>query len=288
LLQIFGDTFPAITRVSLEQQLTFMARYRQKSRSATGASSSRGAIRWAGIISALLLIAVAVFALNRKSAPAPQPNQALTDSPAAPTNLPTTEVNQALMVTVELDFGPTMPSIADALRDIQRLHQPASGTGRVFAILDAYGEPTPDGKKLHMSMHVSTEKPGIGSLVFKRTGEVLWSSRIVPSTNAPSRFSGTALTILVDDGSGKLFTVDGSQNPASILEASIKEVGQPISEWWPEGAEREVTFIYSACGCPVKVMCRRTGDRTLRTKELPVIFPDDPSVVTLITQLMRW
>jgi hypothetical protein len=266
-----------------------MARHRPKPRSAARASSSsRSTVQWVGILSALLLIAVAVFALNRKPAPAPQPNQALTGSPAAPTNLPTTEVNQALMVTVELDFGPKVPSIAEALHEIERRHQSESGGGRVFAILSAYGEPTPDGKKLHMSMHVSTEKPGIGSLVFKRTGEVLWSSRIVPSTNAPSRFSGTALTIFVDDGSGKLFTVDGSQNPASILEAFIKEVGQPISEWWPDGAEREVTFIYSACGCLVKVMCRRTGDRTVRTKELPVIFPDDPSVVTLITQLMRW
>jgi hypothetical protein len=35
-------------------------------------------------------------------------------------------------------------------------------------------------------------------------------------------------------------------------------------------------------------MCRRVGDRTMRTKDLPVIFPDDPSAVTLITQLMRW
>ena len=30
------------------------------------------------------------------------------------------------------------------------------------------------------------------------------------------------------------------------------------------------------------------GDRTVRTKELPVIFPDDPSAVTLISHLMRW
>jgi hypothetical protein len=198
------------------------------------------------------------------------------------------DVNQAVMVTVELDFGPTVPNIAEAIRQIERRHEPQDGTGRVFAILDAYGEPTPDGKKLHLSMHVSSEKPGVGSLVFRRTGEVLWKSRIVPTTNSSSRFAANSLTIFIDDGSGKLFTVDGSNNPASVLDATIKEAGLPLRDLWPEGAEREVTFIYSACGCPVKVMCRRVGDRTMRTKDLPVIFPDDPSVVTLIARLMGW
>jgi len=263
-----------------------MAKHRHKPH--PSASSRRGIVQWAGIGAAVLLLGVAVFALNRKPASAPQANQPSPGPLAAQTNLPTIEINQALMVTVELDFGQNVPGIAEALREIERRHQPESGSGRVFAILDAYGEPTPDGKKLHMSMHVSTEKPGIGSLVFKRTGKVLWSSRVVPSTNAPSRFSGTALTVFLDDGAGKLLTVDGSSNPASILDASIKEAGQPVSLMWPDGAEREITFIYSACGCPVKVMCRRVGDRTMRTRELPVIFPDDPSVVTLIAQLMRW
>ena len=266
-----------------------MAKHRHKSHLPAGksASSRRGAIQRAGIAAAVLLIAAAVVALNRKPSPAPQAKQPPASPAASLTNLPTTEVNQALMVTVELDFGPKVPSIAEALRDIERRHQPDSGTGRVFAILDAYGEPTPEGK-LHLSMHVSTEKPGIGSLVFKRTGEVLWSSRVVPSTNAASKFSNTALTIYLDDGAGQLLTVDGSNNPSSVLDASIKEAGQPVSLMWPDGAEREVTFIYSACGCPVKVKCQRIGDRTVRTKELPVIFPDDPSAVTLISRLMRW
>ena len=192
------------------------------------------------------------------------------------------------MVTVELDFAGPPPSIAEALKSIERRHQPDVGSGRVFAILDAYGEPTPDGKKLHISMHLSMEKAGVGALVFKKTGETLWSSRIVPSTNAPSAFAGTALTILLDDGSGRLLTVDGSRNPSSILEAGIKELGRPIHDVWQEGAEHEVTFIYSACGCPVKVMCRRVGERTVRTKDMPVIFPDDPAVVGVITKLMGW
>jgi hypothetical protein len=234
--------------------------------------------RWPVAVAGLALIAAVVFAVNRKE---PSLNS------DKPDTLPKTEVNQALMVTVELDFGPTVPSIAEALREIERRHQPADGKGRVFAVLDAYGEPTPDGKKLHMSMHVSTEKPGIGSLIFKRTGEVLWSSRVVPSTNA-APFAGSQLTILIDNGAGKLLTVDGSGNPASVLDALAKEVAQPVTEVWPDGAEREVTFIYSACGCPVKVMCRRLGERTERTKPLPVIFPDDPAVVEVITRLMRW
>jgi len=230
------------------------------------------------IVTAILLLVVGavVFAVNRKTPSAP----------SAP--VPTIEMNHALMVTVELDFGGPVPTIAEALREIERRHQPDDGKGRVFAILDGYGEPTPDGRKLNLSMHVSTEKPGLGSLVFKRTGEVLWSGRIVPSTNAAPAFAGTQLTILIDNGSGALLTVDGSRNPASILEATVKEVGKPVSEVWRDGAEHELTFIYSACGCPVKVMGRRVGDRTERTRDLPVIFPDDPAVVDVIKRLMRW
>jgi hypothetical protein len=197
------------------------------------------------------------------------------------------EVNKAVMVTVELDFGPKLPSVAEALGEVERRYQPDDGQGRTFAILDAYGEPTADGKKLHMSMHLSTEKPGIGSLIFKRTRDVLWSNRIVPSTNATA-FSGKNLLILLDNGAGKTFTVDGSNNPATILDAGIKELGVPVSQFWPDGAEREATFLYSACGCPVKVMVRRVGDRTVRTKDLPVIFPDDPAAVSVISHLMGW
>jgi hypothetical protein len=68
----------------------------------------------------------------------------------------------------------------------------------------------------------------------------------------------------------------------------VKEIGIPIRDFWPDGAEREMTFIYSACGCPVKVMARRVGERTERTKDTPVIFPDDPAVVTLIARIMTW
>ena len=203
-----------------------------------------------------------------------------------PAELPGIEVAQAVMVTVELDLGQPVPGIAAALREIERRYDPADGQGRTFAILDAYGEATTDGK-LHISMHVSTEKPGRGSLVFKKTGEVLWQSRVIQGTNAAA-FTGKSLSILVDDGTGLVSMVDGSGNPASLIEAHLRDSGQKVRDFWPENAEREVTFIYSACGCPVKAMVRRVGERTTRTKELPVMFPDDPPVMTVIARLMGW
>ena len=218
-----------------------------------------------------------------RTVPTPVQTQAL----AAATNaLPVMEINHAVMVTVELDLGSPTATIADALREVERRYQPDDGSGRTFSILDAYGEPTPQGK-LHISMHLSTEKPGVGSLIFRRTGEVLWQSRIVAGTNAAA-FTGKNLLILVGDESGHTITVDGSNNPKSILDAKIKHQEAPVSAFWPEDAEREVTFIYSACGCPVKVLAKRAGEHTVRTKELPVIFPDDPAVATLINRLMGW
>jgi len=200
----------------------------------------------------------------------------------------TMEVNQAIMVTVELDFGKKIPSISEALRLVQRVHRPTDGQGRTFAVIDAYGEPTPAGK-LHLSMHVSTEKSGTGALIFSRTGEILWQSRIEPAKKSnASPFTGKGLTIYIDNGKGETFQVDGSGNPGSILEAKLKGSGQPVNSFWPDGGLREVTFIYSACGCPVKVMVKRTGGRTARTNEQPVIFPDDPAAVAAIQKLMRW
>ena len=211
-----------------------------------------------------------------------------TNRDAVPGSLATLEVAQAVMVTVELNFGGSVPTIAAALLDIERRYQPDDGQGRTFAILDAYGEGTRTGK-LHLSMHVSAEKPGIGSLIFKRTGETLWSSRIVPSKDPKkSQFSGKNLSIYIDDGAGKLLTVDGADNPTWIMDAVVREKGALLDTVWPNGVEHEVTFIYSACGCPVKVMARREGDRVVRTKELPVMFPDDPAVVEVIARLMRW
>jgi hypothetical protein len=207
---------------------------------------------------------------------------------AVETNLPTIEVAHAVMVTVELDFGRPIPSIADALRQIERRSEPDDGHGRTFAILDAYGEPTADGK-LHISMHVSTEKPGIGALILRRTGEILWKNKIVPAAQPPSSsFAGKNLLIMLDDGKGKPYMLDGSKGATSIMDAIVRDLGVPVRDFWPDGEEREVTVFYSTCGCPVKVMARRAGDKSFRTKELPVIFPDDPAVATTIARLMGW
>jgi hypothetical protein len=196
----------------------------------------------------------------------------------------TMEVNKAVMVTAELDFGPQIPSIAQALTQIERRYKPDDGQGRTFAVLDAYGESTASGK-LHLSMHVSSEKSGMGSLVFKRTGEVLWNSKI---TSVPGASPAKKLIIYVGDEKGASWIVDGSTGAGFILDAKLRDKGIPVRDFWPDGAEREVTLVYSACGCPVKVLARRAGERTLRTKDLPVIFPDDPAAVRTIAQLMRW
>lgn len=82
--------------------------------------------------------------------------------------------------------------------------------------------------------------------------------------------------------------VDGAGGAGSVLNAKLRDKGVAVRDFWPDGAEREVTLVYSACGCPVKVLVRRLGDRTTRTKEMPVIFPDDPAVVQTINRLMGW
>ena len=242
-------------------------------------------------LAALLLFAAACNSqpntntASHNAAPVATP----TPAPAAPTaqgepETTTMEVNKAVMVTEELDLGKPVPTIAQGLAQIERRYKPDDGQGRTFAVLDAYGEPTPDGT-LHISMHVSSEKPGLAELVLKPTGRVLWRARIMPSSEGGKQKN---LTIYIDDGTGKTFIVDGSNNPPSVLDAKINGRPQLVKDAWPDGAEREVTFIYSACGCPVKAMVRRVGDRTVRTKDLPVLFPDDPAAVAVISRLMRW
>ncbi len=263
-------------------------------------SPKRNTIGLAVVVSALTLLACACSEAaptqpasrgSASAASAPAGPQAPSAAPAG-TTIPANEIvqmeiNKAVMVTVELDYGGKPPSIAEAMRDIERRSQPLDGQGRTFAILDAYGEPTPDGK-LHLSMHVSSEKPGIGSLYFKRTGEQLWQANIAPGAPSTSPVAGKQLKIFLDDGKGGQKILDGSNNPTNILGALVSETKQPVRDVWPDGAERELTFVYSACGCPVKVMVRRTGQTTMRTKDLPVIFPDDPAVAESIRRLMGW
>jgi len=237
---------------------------------------------WVGVA---LAVAATIVALTFKSPPPKGKTSRSTNAPLSSTM----EINQAVMVTVDLDFGGApIPTIANALQQIERRYVATEGTGRTFAVLDAYGETTPE-NKLRISMHVSSEKVGAGSLIFRRTGETLWQGQFTPpgTGKKPPGTGGKNLMIFVSDG-GKLLTVDGSSNPLSILDATVKELGQPLKAVWPDGQEREVTFLYSSCGCPVKVMTRREGERTKRAKDLPVIFPDDPAAVTVITTLMRW
>jgi hypothetical protein len=96
------------------------------------------------------------------------------------------------------------------------------------------------------------------------------------------------LGIFIDDGAGHLLTVNGSDHPTSIMDARIQEHPLHVRDVWQDGSEREITFLYSACGCPVKVTARRADDRIVRTSEMPVIFPDDPGVVEVIQHLLGW
>jgi hypothetical protein len=202
----------------------------------------------------------------------------------ASVSLSTNEVAQSLMVTVELDFGRTL-SFKDALKEIERRHQPEDGVRRTFAVLDAYGQTNADGK-LHISMHLSMEKPGLGSLIFRRTGEELWKSRIVPAKTGPP--PEKRLTIIMDDNTGKSVMLDGSKGATHVLDVPLRDSTSVVRDMWPDGAEHEFTFIYSVCGCPVKVKVRRNGEATARTTELPVMFPDDPAAMELINRLMGW
>jgi hypothetical protein len=211
----------------------------------------------------------------------PAASQGVAATPQA--EMETMEVAKAVMVTVELELGTPIPSIAEALSQVERRYLPDDGRGRTFAILDAYGEPTPDGK-LHMSMHVSAEKSGLAQLVHRPTGRILWTSRILPAPPAGPKNLG----IYLDDGKGNSRVLDGSKNPASVFDAFLQGTSTRVGDVWPDGVERELTFIYSACGCPVKVKARRQGDRTVRSSDLPVMFPDDPEVNVVINRLMRW
>ena len=220
------------------------------------------------------------------SSSASQPNQVIEALPQPSTAPPnsgqqTMEVAKAVMVTAELEGVKTIPA---ALAQIERHYVPEDGVGRTFAILDAYGNVMPDGK-LHISMHVSSEKPGEGSLVYKPTGEVLWNSKINRSAGP---MPAKNLTIYIGDEKGSSWIIDGSNNPATILDAKVRDKGVLLKDFWPDGTEREATFVYSACGCPVKARVRRVGNRTVRTEELPVMFPDDPDGYRTISRLMGW
>src|SRR2546426_481120 len=99
------------------------------------------------VVVAAMLLFVAACAKNEPpkqppSAPMPPAEQ----QPTPASDLVTMDVAKAVMVTVELDFGPKVPTIAEALTQVERRYQPDDGSkDRTFSVLDGYGEPTPDG-----------------------------------------------------------------------------------------------------------------------------------------------
>ena len=91
-----------------------------------------------------------------------------------------------------------------------------------------------------------------------------------------------------DKAAGTSMLLDGSKGVTHVLDVPLNNSPSLVRDLWPDGAEREFTFIYSVCGCPVKAKVRRTGETTARTSELPVMFPDDPAALDVISQLMGW
>jgi flagellar basal body-associated protein FliL len=250
---------------------------------------------WFGLAVVIgLAVAAAILAWRSRSDPAPESSSAgaphlrtnpVTTTASTVTNLPSIEAAQAVVVTVDLDFSGQNRSIKEALKEIERRHQPEDGVGRTFAMLDAWGETNVNGK-MRVSMHLSMEKPGIGALVFKPKGEELWKSRILPAKTGPP--GPRNLTIIMEDNAGSSVMLDGTKGATRVLDVPIHNSTSRVRDLWPDGQEREFTFVYSACGCPVKAKVRRQGDATVRTTELPVLFPDDPAALSVINALMGW
>lgn len=254
---------------------------------------------WLPILAIALVAAAALWWTSLpprapKEATGNQPTNsvaALAPTPTAPpiatndTNVATMNVASSVMVTQPLDFGARVPTPAEALQQVERVWKPDDGVGRTFSILEAFGFTNETGK-LQLSMRVSTEKPGMAALIFKPTGKVLWQARIVTRPGAPPEEK--QLTVMVEEDGSPQILVDGSKNPASILDASIHQSPLKIRDQWPDGAERTVTFIYSTCGCPVKARVQRVGDQTRRTSDWPVLFPDDADAMRVINSLMGW
>jgi hypothetical protein len=285
-----------------------MAKNKQKNTESKSSLPSSGNAMWfvIGVVSVLAILGI-IYLLSKPSGTnQPVPGATTQPAPTLPTTantntnpvaqqtpptppqtkdnseLTTMDVAKAVMVTVEEDFGKNA-TIASALQQVERRYTPDDGSGRTFAILDAYGETMPDGK-IHMSMHVSSEEAGTAQLIHKKTGKVLWNAKINPVTVPPQP---KALRILVDGAPGGSFNIDvNSAN--NVMNATASGKGVPVMAVWPDGAEMEVTFIYSMCGCPVKAKVKRVGDRTMRTADTPVMFPDDPDALKTIAKFMKW
>ena len=240
------------------------------------------------IVIVLLLNSCGQQTASSEKVPLEKTTNAHAASPFDNTNgISTMEAAQSVMVVKDVGFGRQQPSLEDVVRDIVRHSQPEDGRGRTFAILEVFTQTDLTTSNINLCMRVSTEKPGLAAITYRRTGEELWKCHIMPATSKP-QFTGGNLSIYFDVGDGKSYTVDGSTGPSSILEAMLKEPGVQIGQIWPEGEVREIQFAYSACGCRIHVKCRRSGDRTVRTDTTRVIFPDDPAALQVINPFMKW
>ena len=200
------------------------------------------------------------------------------------------EIEESVMVTIEENFGPGVSTIAEAINLIERKYQPFDNAGRTFAILDAYGNKMADGR-MHVSMHISSEKVGAGQLILKTSKKVVWNCKFIPKKDGKKVSGNKALTIYMEqdgENKGKFFTADGSANPSDIFVCKIKETGKSIDETWKDGSVKEFIFIYSACGCPVHAKFIRNGKRTYIQNNDSVIFPDDPGLITILHNLMKY
>lgn len=193
------------------------------------------------------------------------------------------------MVTVEEYFGPTALTIADALFLIERKYTPFDNQGRTFAILDAYGNKMSDGR-MHISMHISSEKAGGAQLILSTTGKVLWNCKIYPKKDGTKIAAQKQLNIYIEreNEKDKYYTVDGSGNPATIFNCKLNETKVSMNDYWKDNTVKEFIFIYSACGCPVHAKFLRKGNRSVFQSGDNVIFPDDSAVLAVIHSLMAW
>ncbi len=198
-------------------------------------------------------------------------------------------LQESVMVTVEENFGPSVHTIGEALQQIERKYEPFDNQGRTFAILDAYGNRLPDGR-MHISMHISSEKTGGAKLILSSTGKVLWNCKIYPKKDGTTVAGNKQLNIYIEreNEKDKYFTIDGSGNPAAIFDCKLNETKVPVEEYWKDGTIKEFIFIYSACGCPVHVKFLRNGNKSIFKSGDNIIFPDDNAVLSIIHHLMNW
>ena len=111
---------------------------------------------WAGLGGAAALAAVLgvwAFQLGKKPRTSSASVASSNTAAAASVPLPTNEVAQAIMVTVELDFGGKPPSIKDALKAVFTIKE-GSGASRLEPEVDANLDESTRRKMIHKKNHL--------------------------------------------------------------------------------------------------------------------------------------